>query len=62
MKIRQANKNDLKEIVKIEKICFPKAEAASEKDIDERFFLLVLSIVQFFVLRPLPFQFSCILL
>ena len=37
MKIRQANKNDLKEIVKIEKICFPKAEAASEKDIDERF-------------------------
>lgn len=36
MKIRQANKNDLKEIVKIEKICFPKAEAASEKDIDER--------------------------
>ena len=37
MKIRQANKNDLKEIVKIEKICFPKAEAASEKDIYERF-------------------------
>ena len=37
MKIRQANKNDLKEIEKIEKICFPKAEAASEKDIDERF-------------------------
>ena len=36
MKIRQANKNDLKEIVKIEKICFPKAEAASEKDIYER--------------------------
>lgn len=37
MEIRQANKNDLREIVNIESICFPPAEAASEKSIYERF-------------------------
>lgn len=37
MEIRQANKNDLREIINIESICFPTAEAASEKSIYERF-------------------------
>ena len=37
MKIRHAVKNDLKELVKIEQICFPPSEAAREEDIYERF-------------------------
>lgn len=37
MEIRQANIEDLNEIIKIEIICFPKEEAASEKVIRERF-------------------------
>ena len=37
MEIRKAHKGDLKEIIKIESICFPSAEAASEEVIKERF-------------------------
>lgn len=37
MDIRQANKDDLEYIVKIESVCFPSAEAASEETIKERF-------------------------
>lgn len=37
MKIRLAAKEDLKEIIKIESICFPEAEAAKESDIRKRF-------------------------
>ncbi len=37
MEIRQADKNDLKEIKKIEKICFPPEEAVSDKLLEERF-------------------------
>ena len=37
MKIREANIDDLNEIIKIESICFPSEEAASEDVIKERF-------------------------
>lgn len=37
MEIRQANIEDLNEIIKIESICFPSEEAASEEVIRERF-------------------------
>ncbi len=37
MEIRQANKKDLEEIIKIEGICFPSKEAASPKQLSERF-------------------------
>ncbi len=37
MEIRLACKDDLKEMIKIESICFPSAEAASEEVMTERF-------------------------
>ena len=37
MKIRLAAKEDLNEIIKIESICFPEAEAAKESDFQKRF-------------------------
>ena len=37
MEIRQATRNDLREIAEIESICFPLAEAASKEAIYERF-------------------------
>lgn len=37
MEIRLARKSDLKEIIKIESICFPPLEAASEKVMEKRF-------------------------
>ena len=37
MEIRQANKNELREVINIESTCFPTTEAASEKSIYERF-------------------------
>lgn len=37
MEIRLANKNDLDEIIKVEQECFPKEEAASAKEFQERF-------------------------
>lgn len=37
MNIRLATKEDLNEIIKIESICFPEAEAAKESDFQKRF-------------------------
>ena len=37
MEIRQATRNDLREIAEIESICFPLAEAATKEAIYERF-------------------------
>ncbi|MDZ4910861.1 GNAT family N-acetyltransferase, partial [Clostridium perfringens] len=37
MEIRLAHKDDLKEIIKIESICFPPSEAASKEVMKERF-------------------------
>jgi len=37
MKIRNAKKEDLQQIIEIEQICFPKAEAASKEEFESRF-------------------------
>lgn len=37
MEIRKANKDELEEIIKIETICFPPEEAASQEDMYKRF-------------------------
>lgn len=38
MKITFASKDDLKQIIEIEKICFPAAEAASKEEFEKRFY------------------------